>query len=59
MMMLEREAGAKSYRALKPTLRGYFYTRALRRMILTGALHGLISLYCKLTLAVLQKTDYR
>lgn len=43
MMMLEREAGAKSYRALKPTLRGYFYTRALRRMILTGALHGFIA----------------
>lgn len=58
-MMLEREAGANSYRASKATLRGYFYTRALRRMILMGALHGLISLYCKLTLAVLQKTGYR
>lgn len=37
MMMLEREAGAKSYRAsMATTLRGCFYTGALRRMILTG-----------------------
>lgn len=58
-MIFEREAGANSFRASQATLGGYIYTRALRRMILMGELHGLISLYCKLTLAVLQKTDYR
>lgn len=37
-MMFEREARANSYRASQATLRGYIYTRALRRMIVTGGI---------------------